>query len=178
MKEKIEYRGKLISISQDTDAQSPQEYGDSGLFLVANHRQFYVPEPGEKRIPSDPDELVSRYAKTHWVFPLEAYIHSGVSLALSREGNFPDRQWDVSQLGFVFASKKIWRLSKKARSAALSLIKTWNQYLSGDVWGYEVGEDSCWGLYGYDYCVKEAKSIADYQIEQDKKEELEAARMA
>jgi hypothetical protein len=27
-------------------------------------------------------------------------------LALSHEGNFPDRQWDVSRLGLVFAAKK------------------------------------------------------------------------
>lgn len=178
MKNIIEYKGKQIEIVQDEDAQSPQEDGDNGLFLVANHRDFYVPEPGEKRVPNDPEELIEHYRKTHWIFPLEAYIHGEVRLALSRGGNFPDRQWDVSQLGFVFAAKKEWRLSNKAREAAKSLTETWNQYLSGDVYGYVVGEDSCWGFYGYDYCVEEARRIVDWQIEQERKETAEAQIMA
>jgi hypothetical protein len=164
MEDIIKYRGREIEIRQDEDAQSPADFGDTGLFLVANHRQCYIPEPGEKRIPDDTAELLARYKKTHWIFPLEAYIHSGVRLALSHEGSFPDRQWDVSQLGFVFVSKKEWRLSKKARAAALALIAEWNQYLSGDVWGYVVGDDSCWGFYGREYCEQEAKSVVDCQI--------------
>ena len=172
--EKINYRGKVIEIHPDTDAEAPNQWddGDTGLFLVANHRDFTVNPPGEKRCPSDPSELLERYKKTHWIFPLEAYIHSGVCLALSREGNFPDRQWDVSQLGFVFCSKEEWRLSAKARAAALSLIGTWNQYLSGDVWGYVAGDDSCWGFYGHDDCVTEAKSVVDAQIAHELKAKI------
>lgn len=177
--ETIEYKGHTIKLVADSDARSPQEDSDAGLFLVANHRDFYVPEPGEKRITNDAEELVNRWKDTHWVFPLEAYIHSGVVLALSQEGNFPDRQWDVSQLGFVFAAKSEWRLSKSARKAALSLIETWNQYLSGDVWGYIVGEDSpfedsCWGFYGKEYAIEQAKEAVDCLIRREEKEQAEA----
>ena len=109
--------------------------------------------------------------KAFHVFPLEAYIHSGVCLALSREGDFPDRRWDVSQLGAVLVSKKEARTKAKARTSALGLIKTWNDYLSGNVYGFEIEDasgqviDSCWGFYG-DYEAKggalaEAKSIID-----------------
>ena len=109
--------------------------------------------------------------KAFHVFPLEAYIHSGVCLALSREGDFPDRRWDVSQLGAVLVSKKEARTKAKARTIALGLIKTWNDYLSGNVYGFEIEDasgqviDSCWGFYG-DYEAKggalaEAKSIID-----------------
>lgn len=162
-----------IRIEQDEDARSPSEDADNDIFLVANHSQFYVPEPGEKRVPDYADELIDRYRKTHWVFPIEAYIHSGVVLAFSREGNFPDRRWDVSQLGFIFVAKKVWRLSKSARKAAEALIEEWNQYLSGDVWGYIIEDDdgeelhSCWGFYGREYCEQaaneEAKSLAETQ---------------
>ena len=176
MKNEITYRGRTIKIVQDEDARNPQEDGDTGLFIVANHRDFYVPEPNEKRVPNDPDELIQRYKKTHWIFPLEAYIHSGVRLAFGQEGNFPDRRWDVSQLGFVFAAKSEWRLSKKARAAAASYIETWNQYLCGDVWGYDVGDDSCWGFYGYDYCLQEAKSVVDYQINAELKARLQRVK--
>jgi len=154
-------------IEQDTDAQSPSDLGDKDLFIVAKHRDFYVPAPGEKRVPEYANEVVEQFKKTHHVFPIEAYIHSGVVLAFSQEGNFPDRRWDVSQVGFAFASKKEWRVKAKAREAAASLIEQWNQYSSGDVWGYIIEDDegnhvdSCWGFYGRAYCEQEAKSAME-----------------
>jgi hypothetical protein len=166
MSETIEVGKYKVILTRDDDVQSPREDGDINLFLVANHRSFYVPPPGMKRCPESANEVVDTYKKTHWVFPLEAYIHSGVRLALSGEGNFPDRQWDVSQLGMVFAAKNEWRLSKSARKAALSLIETWNQYLSGDVWRWEILDeggtvvDSCCGCFGEDDARKKAIECA------------------
>jgi hypothetical protein len=155
-----------IRIEQDEDAQSPQEHGDDGLFLVADHRDFFVPPGKDRRF--EVQEVIDEHRKTHWVFLLEAYIHSGVRLALAGEGNFPDRQWDVSTLGAVFVAKSEWRLRKSARKAAESLIAEWNQYLSGDVWGYVIEDDngthidSCWGFYGREYCEQEAQSALKY----------------
>ena len=123
-----------LRIEQDTDAQSPQEWDNDGLFLIANHRDFFVP-PSRNERNFDVQEQIDARKRTHHVFLLEAYIHSGVSLALAGEGNFPDRQWDVSLLGAVFAAKDEWRTRKAARKAAESLIGEWNKYLSGDVWG-------------------------------------------
>lgn len=164
MKESITYRGRKIKIEQDQDVESPDSWGDDSLFIVANHNQFFVQEPGEKSRRIDFDELVERYRKTHWIFPLHAYIHSGVALSLTRDQYPFNDRWDSGQVGFVFASKKEWRLSKSAFKCAEGHVETWNQYLSGDVYGYIVGDDSCWGFYGYDYCLQEAKSIVDYQI--------------
>jgi hypothetical protein len=159
-------------IELDSDPQSPSDYADTSLFLVANHRQCYIPEPGEKRIPETAEELVRKYRKTHWIFALEAYIHSGVRLALVTDNApFPDRRWDVSQLGYVFAAKAEWRLCKSARKAARDKVAEWNQYLSGDVWGYiiedETGEqvDSCWGFYGREYCEQETKAALKHASE-------------
>lgn len=114
------------------------------------------------------NEEAQEYIKKYHIFGLEAYIHSGVVLALSREGNFVDRQWDVSQLGLVFASKKEWRSRKKAAEAARGLIETWNAGLSGDVYGIvredynkkkeRIDGDECWGFYGYEYALKALKT--------------------
>ena len=46
-------------------------------------------------------------------------------------------------------------------------VETYSQYLSGDVYGYEIhkhGEvvDSCWGFYGYDTAEEEAKAQLKY----------------
>jgi hypothetical protein len=178
----------VVRISQDEDAENPRGWRDD-VFIVAKHDQFYVPEPGEDRCPDGPEELLERYVKTHWIFPLEAYIHSGVRLAFSREGNFPDRRWDVSQLGFVFVRKKEWRLRKSARKAAASVIEAWNQYLSGDVWRYEIFKDSddinendvldtYWGMYGLEYCEENAREQAEAISKVIEKVDLETATAA
>lgn len=170
--EKIEHL--TIEIYYDPDAQSPEENHDNGAFIAADHRQFSVRSEALGRI----DEL----KKTHHILPLEAYIHSGVVLALSKEGNFPDRQWDVSQLGAVFLSKKEWKTKTEARQYALALIEEWNDYLSGNVYGYEVKDEkgnivgnpgSCWGFYGdYDRpygALDEARSSTEYVLREMKK---------
>jgi predicted RNA-binding Zn-ribbon protein involved in translation (DUF1610 family) len=107
------------------------------------------------------------YIKKYRIFGLEAYIHSGISLALSQEGNFPDRQWDVSQLGLVFVSKEETKNRNNAKKLALGLIADWNKYLSGDVYCIvkeiynkdkeRIDYDNCGGYYGYDYALKDLK---------------------
>lgn len=179
MQEKTEYKGLSIRIEPDQDAESPDQWGNTDMFLVGFHREFAVNRDGfgleVARAVFDSDyaddesvaDRAKKIKKEYHVFPLEAYIHSGVSLSIGGEGKFPDRQWDVSQLGAVFVEKKQWRKVESARKAARSLIETWNQYLSGDVWGYVVedqdGEslDSCWGFYGRDEAIEAAKESAD-----------------
>lgn len=176
--------GLVIKISQDEDPQSPDEYGDDNLFLVGYHRDFTVER--DKVITKqglidclakpenlDPEALdrVKAFKEKYHIFGLEAYIHSGVCLALSHEGGFPDRQWDVSQLGAVFLAKSEWKTWKQAHRTAQGHIEGWNDYLSGNVYGYVVttqdGEDieSCWGFQGnYDAqygALSEARSIVD-----------------
>lgn len=164
---------------RDDAPQSPDDFGDDGIFLVGYHRDFYTDhggkisrtlaqcifKRGKDEAEDDTENAQAReWMKSHHIFPLEAYIHSGVSLALSREGNSPDRQWDVSQLGLVFVSKKEWRTRKAAEKAARAHIETWNQYLSGDVWGLvredyredksQIEHESVWGYVGFEYAKK------------------------
>lgn len=137
MKEKAVHEEKAgsvdIKIYRDDDSTSPEEFGDDSLFLVGYHRDFTVENDkvvtqGQCRaiFTRKPDEDEIQVAKDlkekYHVFGLEAYIHSGVRLALSNEGGFPDRQWDVSQLGAVFVSRKEWKSEADARKAALNLI--------------------------------------------------------
>ncbi len=153
----------------------------------------------------------------YFIFPVDAYIHSGVNLSLANTVNYPDRRWDVSTTGYVLVKKDILKDSSKheedlteeeANKYAESLIKEWNQYLSGDVYGYKISKirdlaeeisislvksfnekgfnnisketikesldlqlikdleefeekDSCWGFYGKEFAIEEAKSIID-----------------
>jgi len=177
--ETLKYEGVTVQIFQDMDDEGPDKWGDDGLFLVAFHRDFCVErkdfdEDLCRSVMTDcldeydePWDYAKEVKKKYHVFGLEAYIHGGVALSLAHEGNFPDRQWDVSQLGCVFVSKKEWRLRKSAKKAAEGHIKTWNEYLRGDVYGYVAedadGEsDSCWGFYGMEYVLEEAKGAAEW----------------
>lgn len=180
--EKIEYKGFIINVWPDDMNESPESWGDSGLFLTGYHSDFWVKgiEKISKELAQDIarggkyddnsiNENAAEYIKEYHIFGLEAYIHSGVALALSQEGNFPDRRWDVSQLGLVFASKAEFKTRDKAEEAARTLIKTWNEYLSGNVWGFTIKDaagnehDSCWSYYG-DYeksMIPECKTVID-----------------
>ncbi len=69
---------------------------------------------------------------------------------------------------------------KTLKQRALDLleceIETYKMYLEGDVWGYEIRQlpseedededdmeviESCWGFFGLDYCLSEARSVVD-----------------
>lgn len=202
--ETIGYRGFKIKIYQDDmQNESPDDWGNEDVFLVGYHRDFTVERKNilskdiavdtyrvlrnEQEITEcDNPERVTELIHDYWIFGLEAYIHSGVRLALSYEGNFCDRRWDVSQLGLVLVRKKECRLSKTAIKRARGLIETWNDYLSGNIYGFQVEDDteddidSCWGFYG-DWeksgILEHAKSAIDYEIKdrlQKRKDQLKA----
>ena len=189
--EVIDYKKCQIKIFYDEVPQRPDEWGREDLFLVAFHRDCEIEREGYDQElcrsianPAQfPDyvEEAQEIEKEYFVFGLEAYIHSGVVLALSYEGNFCDRRWDVSQLGLVFVSKKLVPRYNhyisanergKAKKIARSLVNEWNDYLSGNIYGFQavdpvrdVDLDSCWGFYGdYDSSgiIDEAKSAIDY----------------
>lgn len=180
--ETINYHGHTIDIYQDMDYDgNPNDWNDGVVFLVAYHRDFDVRYDEvitkDEAIAIANDEMMDyprckEIKKNFHLFGLEAYIHSGVVLALSGEGQFPDRKWDVSQLGFVLVAKKEAKTRLKARKMAEGLISNWNDNLSGNVYGYIIdegeGEGSCWGFYGdwnKNGLVKQAKDDINAMIE-------------
>ena len=189
--EQIYYNGYTINIYYDENTESPSEWGDDSLFLIANHRNFYVKPPTCPRKNSSMnddrpyfDSAIDDYKDTHHIFGLEAYIHSGISLSISYEGDFPDRRWDVSQLGLVFASKECWPKKEKAKEVVEGYIETWNDYLGGNVYYYKIEnseeeeEDDlgCGGWYGYNFeksgLLIEAKAEIDFLIKERIKEAI------
>lgn len=157
---KFSHAGYSIKIIQDEDAESPDDQGNTDLFLVTtSNREFEVKRDGFDADAIHGGELPEGYD----IFPLYAYVHSGIALSVSRSGQFADR-WDSGQIGFVLVSKTGG--FEDSYKAADSLCDEWNQYLRGDVWGYIIedhGEerDALWGMWGYDYCVTEAKAEAE-----------------
>jgi hypothetical protein len=54
------------------------------------------------------------------------------------------------------------------KQAAEGIVDTWNQYLEGDIWYFEVTDEngemieSCGGYYGFDDCKAEARATAEH----------------
>lgn len=118
--------------------------------------------------------LVMKVIKKHYVMlPLFLYDHSGITM---RTCDFGDR-WDSGQVGWIYCSREKaiyeWggkgkRFTKQVKEKATKYLKgeveTYDQYLTGDVWGVcsqlfvnvaEEGDEPEWeafegqGLIGY-----------------------------
>lgn len=192
--ETIKYRGYEIEVVQDQDAQSPKDWGSDDCFLIYDHRDFTVEVKGfdpaeifdflteskgkrslfpvltyaKRPIGLDADAKIESKHDYYHVFPVYAYIHSGVSLSLGRNRYPFNDRWDTSFKGFALVKRmKKWSWTEaKARKIAESIVKEWNDYLSGNVYGYIVKSDSddhidsCWGYYG-DYKSKNTSSLLE-----------------
>jgi hypothetical protein len=120
------------------------------------------------------DEELMEIIEQHVVIlPLFLYDHSGVTM---RTSSFNDR-WDSGQVGWIYA-EKTYLLEEtgynhqqlfnegKAEELLIGEVKTYDQFLTGDVYGFileekdEEGEvldviDSCWGFYGLEHLKAE-----------------------
>jgi hypothetical protein len=164
-------------IECDPEPESPEDLSDDvgteTLFLVTSHRDFTVGP--QEFLKADPEDT----RKEFHVFPVRAYIHSGVSLSLSGEGYPFNCQWDSAWIGCVFITRKegVFGEGLDPKKIAQGLIDLWNQYLSGQVYGYKIYEtcpiclgrkevDSCWGFYGtLDSVQAEADAAIDSLVE-------------
>jgi hypothetical protein len=174
--ESIPYKGYEIEVYYDDSDQSPDEWGDDELFLVYDHRDFCIKRKGF--LPRDIFDTEKDMYSGYYVFPVYAYIHSGVSLSLGRSRYPFNDRWDVSSTGYALVKREkgCWNRDKAYKLAEL-LIKEWNQYLSGDVYGYcsEIG--GCSGFYGEEgkeEMIKEAKSEIDYHIQEETKKRIKS----
>lgn len=194
--ETIEYKGYTIEIHQDVDPESPFEWDQLGKW-VCWHRQYTL--SSSKEFSRYSPEEFAQWAEDnkHLIFPLYMYDHSGIAFSLGN-GCYPFNDlWDAGQVGYIlvereraiaeFGKKLLTKqVRKKVERRVEQEVETMNQYYAGDVWGYVIkGEDgsdleeiddSCWGFYGFDYCVKEAKSQVDYFAERDHKARLAKLR--
>lgn len=136
------------------------------------------------------ERIQEEFDRQYISLPLYIYDHSGISIST---GSF-SCPWDSGQLGLIYVSKdkirqdygikhvtKAW--ADKIRGYLDQEVQVYDQYLTGDVWGFQVFEvpegvnpeelseeeiedleevDSLWGLYGEEYAEQEAKESAAY----------------
>ena len=186
--ETIKYKNIDIKICQDDDPGSPREWDNIGI-MVCDHGSYTL---GDKK-PSDVidtencnswDDVKKELIKEldpAIILPLYLYDHSGLRMKVgSFQGYLPQghAEFDSGQVGFILATKEkiryeysVKRISKKVLKKAADYlageVKDYDDYLSGSVYGYivEENDDSCWGYYGYNDMIAEAKSNIDYYLE-------------
>lgn len=158
---------------------------------------------GLGHIEVTPVEWARRERGARVVLPLWLYEHGGMTMRTSTAGAtnpFHD-PWDSGQVGIIFDTPEGVKdcmgedVTDEQIAAALEQeVKTYDEYLTGQVYGYIVkgpnGEDlselvgakmlddSCWGFYGLDYCKQEGMEAAAGVAEAVQYENTEAAEWA
>jgi hypothetical protein len=102
------------------------------------------------------------------MLPLHLYDHSGITMSTSGFSC----PWDSGQVGWIYmpwmTAVREWsgtdeEIRAKALDCLKAEVKEYDQFLTGDVWGYVIKDeddeegDACWGFYGLDYCREAAK---------------------
>jgi hypothetical protein len=189
-----------IRIEQDEHYESPREWDNLGR-MVCLHRRYNL---GDKHSYSESsfdswaelrEELVKE-EKAVVILPLFLFDHSGISISC-RSSTFravDSAGWDWGQVGFIYATREdvlqTWsrkyitkKLLAKVEEILVGEVKTYDQCLTGDVWGYIIEDDdgehldSCWGFYGHEYCEQEAQRALEY-LKQKQKEDAVALKQA
>jgi hypothetical protein len=136
-----------------------RDYHDALRDIGADHKQ----------------RLMMAAEKRAIILPLFLYDHSGIAM---RTQSF-SCPWDSGQVGFIYvlldkarADFNVKRIGRRVRRRAIESleqeVKTYSEYLQGEVYGYTVeredGEtiDSCFGFFGFDLCKSEATSAAQH----------------
>jgi len=169
----------LVKIYPDEDPQSPRELDNLGT-MVCFHRNYNLGD--QKHGFSDPNTLASHIKEKKSIsLPIYMMDHSGQTISTDPTifQAFDAQRWDWGQIGFIFVDPekvkkefKVKKITEKIRGKVISVlnqeIETYDQYMQGDVYGFviedENGNDinSCWGFYGLEDCLEQAKENANH----------------
>jgi len=188
----------LIEIKQDLSPSNPREDFDNLGKMICFHNRYSL---GDKHDYNSNDysgwdeqlKVISKNEDVCVILPLYLYDHSGITIKTTPFGC----PYDSGQVGWIFVSKEkvrneynVKRINKKLKERIteylIGEVKTYDQYLTGDIYGYEISKitkcdlghehteelDSCWGFFGESECMKEAEGIVEY-YKQPKQLELE-----
>jgi hypothetical protein len=171
-----------VEVIIDEDPSDPR--GDDNLgTMVCFHSGYNLGDKHEYRQQdfcgwNELENEIIKNENVGVILPLYLYDHSGITMNTTGF-HCP---WDSGQVGFIYISKEKMRYeySKKRISKQLikriagylrSEVETYDQYLTGDVYGYRITNtetdeemDSCWGFFGTECCMEEAESMALYMM--------------
>ena len=166
----IQQSGYTLRILTDDSPCSPAEWDNLGQIAYCSNGYTL----GTERVSRDRlDEIAAGIGSGELIgLPVYAYVHGAATISTS-PFSCP---WDSGQCGFVYCrasdAEDEWAGDPHFRANALRVlqgeVKTFDQYLRGDVYGYVIEDkdgdvvDSCWGFYGIEYAEEEARSALNY----------------
>ncbi len=179
----------LIEIIQDDYTESPREWDNLGTMICfhsgynlgdKHDYQFYDYDSWDEQRKD-----IEKKENSCVILPLFIYEHSGITISTSPFGC----TYDSRQLGWIVVSKEkvrkeygVKRINKELIEKVTNIlkdeVKTYDQYITGDVYGYRVSKvtecelghehkeevDSCWGYYGVEECMTEGESVVNYYL--------------
>jgi hypothetical protein len=167
----LEHNGKTINIKYDQDGESSRTWDNLGTMACFHNRYNLLGDKHSLSIEEVKD--IAENDKDYISLPLYLYDHSGITMNTTGFSC----PWDSGQVGVIFVEKsKVrkeygWKLITQKRKEKIldylrGEVETYDQYLRGDVFGFEIlnsegeVEDSCWGFFGEEYAIEEAKACA------------------
>ena len=168
--EKYKKENLELRIFQDEDPESPREWDNLGK-MVCFRSRYNLGDEHDFNNPKAFEEFIKE--KKAVVLPLYLYDHGGLTISTQP---FPC-PWDSGQIGWIYCDyetiKKEYgckyitkKIIEKVRECLKSEINTYDQYLIGDVFCFEIIEkvvcgeckhihennlNSCGGFYGMDW---------------------------
>tara|TARA_B110000858_G_C17587528_1_gene374149 strand:- start:105 stop:704 length:600 start_codon:yes stop_codon:yes gene_type:complete len=174
-----------VRIVQDEDVETPRNWSNlSKMIFTGGHKHlgdkhevdFDEEFDSRQDFIERGEEIVRKHFKDVAVcYAVHMYKHSGESISIDYSGQYTCR-WDSGTIGFAIVTKEdirkeynIKRVTQKyidkCENIVRGEIKTLDQYISGEVYGYVVEDkdenviDSCYGFFGDDI---EKNGISDY----------------
>jgi hypothetical protein len=183
--ETIKYRHHKIEFYADEDYDfNPRTDMDNLGIMICFHKRYDLGDNVYDLSSNDFkgwDELESYIAKKlHGVLIMPLYMldHSGLTISTN---DFHD-PWDSGQIGFIFTTREKIRecymkkhisekTMKRAEKVLLCEVTMYDQYLRGEVYGYEIFDtkgksvESVSGHFGWDWVKEAAMDAVDSLIE-------------
>lgn len=170
-----------LEIEQDNDPMNPRTEWDNLGTMVCFHKRYDLGDKTDYKSShyngwNELKESIIENEGEITILPLYLYDHSGITISTSPFGcNF-----DSGQIGFIFVSK--YKVIKegidetKVEEYLKGEVKTYDQYLTGDVYRYCLYEietcslgcehknliESCGGYYGEEHCREEGESMLEH----------------
>lgn len=175
-----------LEIKQDNSPDNPRTEWDNVTTMICFHRRYDLGDEHDYKSSDFEgwDEMKQQIETDYNVLmikPLYMYDHSGITISTSPFGC----QWDSGQIGWVFIEEKQWiqmmgedmdRSEDRLDRIIEGDVKTYDKYITGEVYGYEIYEvetcdkghehkilvESCWGFYDEEDCREEGNRVMEY----------------
>ena len=178
-----------LKIEQDQDPMNPRTDWDNITTMICFHKRYELGDKTDYKSNNfdsweELKEQIESDNKVLMIKPLYMYDHSGITISTSPFSC----QWDSGQIGWVFITEKQLNLmcgkdfdrsEEKLEEIIKGEVGTYDQYLTGDVYRYELYQietcslghehrtliESCGSYFGEEECESEGKSVLqDYEV--------------